>query len=92
MTGERQHDDQAPEHEVVLTGSEWHAVMLGARQLRDAAAAQRRAGADMLAAENEGYAAALERLGQRAEVAATHEHAPDISADAQAHAELEAER
>jgi hypothetical protein len=92
MTGERQREDQAPEHEVVLSESEWQAVLLGARSLRDAAAAQRRAGTHMLAAENEEYAAALVRLGQRAEVAATHDPVPDITAGPQAHAELEAER
>ncbi len=92
MTGQSQHEHELPEDEAVLTGAEWQAVMLGARALRDAAAAQRQAGAHMLAAENEGYADALLRLGQRADVAATRDPVPDITAGQQAHAELEAER
>ena len=92
MTGQSQHEHELPENEAVLTESEWQAVMLGSRALRDAAAEQRRAGTNTLAAENEQYAAALLRLGQRAEVAAARGEAVEAAPapDEQVRAEYEA--
>jgi hypothetical protein len=47
---------------------------MGARALRDVAADLRRAGATMLAADSDRDAEVLERLGQRATVAAARDH------------------
>jgi hypothetical protein len=63
------------EPDVLVTHTEWQALLLGSRALREVGEGLRRAGAAELARESDRNADALQRLGERAVVLPAHDRA-----------------
>ena len=79
--------------DLVITETEWQAVLLGARALREIRDGLQSCGADELAEECDSNVAELEGLARRATVAAHRAPVRERAGlDREADAELEAER
>ncbi len=82
-----------PDNDLVISETEWQAVLLGARALREIGAGLRSRGADELARECDSNVAELEGLARRATVAADRDPVSERDGlDREAGSELEAER